>query len=97
MLPPVFELVAATAHRAVAFKWVRLPYCVCSQKRKATRWVVFLFWSRIRESKATKHIDIQLFFAFVAEIVAEYFLKNCKNQYQNGGMFHTSRHIFHSE
>ena len=33
----------------------------------------------------------------VAEIVAEYFLKNCKNQYQNGGMFHTSRHNFHSE
>ena len=23
--PPVFELVAATAHRAVAFRWVRLP------------------------------------------------------------------------
>jgi len=55
------------------------------------------FWSRIRESKATKHIDIQLLFEFVAEIVAESFLKNCKNQYQNGGMFHTSRHIFHSE
>ena len=28
-------------------------------------------WSRIRESKATKHIDIQSLFLFVAEIVAE--------------------------
>ena len=55
------------------------------------------FWSRIRESKATKHIDTQLLFAFVAEIVADYFLKYCKNQYQNGGMYGTSRHIFHSE
>ena len=35
----------------------------------------FLFWSRIRESKATKHIDTQSIFVFVAEIVAELILR----------------------
>lgn len=37
-----------------------------------------LISKRRRESKATKHVDIQLFFIFMAEIVAEYFLKYCK-------------------
>ena len=38
------------------------------------------FWSRIRESKATKHIAIQLLFVFVAEFVAENILKSATDE-----------------
>ena len=41
-LPPVFELVAATCHRHVAFLIFESPLRECHTNKKATPWVVFL-------------------------------------------------------
>ena len=48
-LPPVFELVAASAHWADAFRWVRLPPRICSKKERPPGGWSFQI-GRIRES-----------------------------------------------
>ena len=51
MWPPVFE-------------WVRFPYLVFLQNRTTTRWVVVLFWSRIRESNPPSRLGKPLYYRY---------------------------------
>ena len=49
---PVFELAAPSAHRALGFRWVRIPHDWI--KNQDTRKGILIFWQRMRDSNPRK-------------------------------------------
>ena len=67
--PPVFELVAAAVHRTAAFRWVRIPRP--PPTKKATRWVAFFCWQRMRDSNPRERSQSPVCYRYTNPLWAE--------------------------